>query len=288
MGPVLRQIRTDLGEPDLEAPEPLDTYMDPPFGSFPPTPTQKRIMRWFHSTPLGFSRFRRAAVNRFKAERPGPVDAQLFGLKVRFHPHDNATDAKGAVCGSCYNLDETRWIARALSGGGVFVDVGANMGFFSLFAAKMGAVVVAIEPLPNLFERLSVNLKLNGFKAHRINEAVGPTESVITIVPSRDLGGSSILGHGEGIEVPMRPLLNVIRDTKLDHIDALKIDVEGWEDRVLCPFFAAAPKALWPRAVVIEHSSKTKWTEDLLSQMTNIGYVRKRQNRANALYVLRS
>jgi hypothetical protein len=42
-------------------------------------------------------------------------------------------------------------------------------------------------------------------------------------------------------------------------VDALKIDVEGFEDRVLTGFFAEAPQALWPRAVVIEHLSRDEW-----------------------------
>ena len=84
----------------------------------------------------------------------------------------------------------------------------------------------------------------------------------------------------------MRPLLDMIIETRVDHIDALKIDVEGFEDQVLGPFFKAAPKALWPRAIVIEHTSKVQWADDLIGQMQSIGYARKAQNRANALYVL--
>ncbi|MDP1630422.1 MAG: FkbM family methyltransferase [Caulobacter sp.] len=265
----------------------VDLTLHPAHGTFPPTAAQRRILRWFHSTPLGFSRLRRPAINAFKAARAGPVDATLFGLKVRFHPHDNQTDSKSAVCGRCYNADETRWLSRILKPGAVFVDVGANMGFFSLFAASRGARVLAIEPLPTLFERMSLNMALNGFSAHRFNEAVGPTAGTVVLYPATDLGGTSILGAGAGIETPVRPLLDLVREAGVDHIDALKIDVEGWEDRVLCPFFETAPPALWPRAIVIEHSSGGQWVEDLLGRMTSLGYVRKVHNRANAMYVFR-
>lgn len=266
----------------------LDLTSHPAFGAYPPTPAQQSILRWFHSTPLGFTRFRRKAVDRFRAARAGPVDARLFDLAVRFHPQDNQTDAKGAVCGSCYNFHEMRWLAPHLTPGSVFVDVGANMGFFSLFAAKRGARVVAIEPLPTLFERMSVNMALNGFVAHRFNEAVGVEAGVVTIFPAGDLGGSSILGEGAGIDVPIRPLLDLLGEAGVEKIDALKIDVEGWEDRVLCSFFATAPRALWPTAIVIEHSSAAQWAKDLIGDLRARGYVRRARNRGNSLFRLPS
>ena len=43
----------------------LDLSSHPAFGAYPPTPLQKSILQWFHSTPLGFTRFRRKAVRPF-------------------------------------------------------------------------------------------------------------------------------------------------------------------------------------------------------------------------------
>ena len=97
------------------------------FGTHAPTAVQRAIIALFHGTVLGRCRLRRLAVARFKAERPGPVDARLFGLRVRFHPHDNQCDAKAAVCGPGYNRDELERVRRHLPPGGTFVDVGANM-----------------------------------------------------------------------------------------------------------------------------------------------------------------
>src|SRR5262249_39596834 len=158
---------------------------------------------------------------RFKTERPGPVDAHLFGLKVRFHPHDNQTDAKAAVCGSCLNSSEQRWLRKALVGAGTFVDIGANMGFFSLFAAKLGASVIAIEPHPEMFRRLTTNMRLNEFGGALFNEAVGAINTNARLISDDRELGSSRIGEPtrEGLPVRMRPLLDIIRDAGARRID---------------------------------------------------------------------
>jgi hypothetical protein len=66
-------------------------------------------------------------------------------------------------------------------------------------------------------------------------------------------------------------------------VDSLKIDVEGYEDRVLIGFFAHAPQALWPRAVVIEHLSRNEWLSDCLADMLARGYVAAGKTRSNTL-----
>ena len=61
-------------------------------------------------------------------------------------------------------------------------------------------------------------------------------------------------------------------------VDALKIDVEGYEDRVLTGFFKQAPQALWPRAVVIEHLSRNEWLRRLHCRHARARLRRDRQD----------
>jgi hypothetical protein len=59
----------------------------------------------------------------------------------------------------------TRWIERALQPGDGFIDVGANIGYFSLLASKLvgeRGAVVAIEPSPELFAALEAHVARNG------------------------------------------------------------------------------------------------------------------------------
>src|SRR6185437_6062098 len=65
------------------------------------------------------------------------------------------------------------YIKPLLNTRSTFVDVGANVGYFTLLASTLGARVVAYEPTPSVFRRLKENVALNGFdRADLVNAAV--------------------------------------------------------------------------------------------------------------------
>ena len=83
----------------------------------------------------------------------------------------------------------------------------------------------------------------------------------------------------------MRSIVQRWQQAGAANIDALKIDVEGFEDRVLTGFFKEAPQALWPRAVVIEHLSRDEWLADCIADMLARGYDAVGKTRSNTLLV---
>ncbi|GAN91195.1 hypothetical protein Gbfr_027_019 [Gluconobacter frateurii M-2] len=255
-----------------------------PFGTYPLTDVQKKIRKVFFNTPLGYSRLRRPFMERFKRDcASGPVDATLFGLKVRFYPQDNQTDAKSAVCGTYYNHRELKWLRRHLPKGGTFVDVGANMGFFSLYAVQRDARVIAIEPNPVLFERLTTNMRLNGMRADLLRVAVGDQEGSGQLVQvNGDFGGGQI-GAGHGAPVRIRPLLDILKACDVTAVHVLKIDIEGYEDRALLPFFREAPATLWPDHLIMEDTEHGRWAQDVFPVLRRCGYERRSRSRGNIL-----
>ncbi|MBS1069826.1 FkbM family methyltransferase [Gluconobacter cerinus] len=255
-----------------------------PFGSYPLTDVQKKIRKVFFNTPLGYSRLRRPFIERFKRDcSSGPVDATLFGLKVRFYPHDNQTDAKSAVCGACYNHRELKWLRRHLPKGGTFVDVGANMGFFSLYAAQRDARVIAIEPNPVLFGRLATNMRLNGMRADLLRVAVGDQEGSGQLVQVNGDFGGGRMGAGHGAPVQIRPLLDILQRCDVTAVHALKIDIEGYEDRALLPFFREAPATFWPDHLIMEDTEHGRWAQDVFPVLRRCGYERRARSRGNIL-----
>ncbi len=79
----------------------------------------------------------------------------------------------------------------------------------------------------------------------------------------------------------------MVEEAGLKTIEALKIDVEGYEDRVLPPFLAAAPRSLWPRRVVIEHAHADA-EHDCVSRMVAVGYEICGKTRSNSLLRLQT
>jgi FkbM family methyltransferase len=124
--------------------------------------------------------------------------------------------------------------------------------------------------------------------------AAGPSDGELMIETDGDnLGASRIVSGAPGgndksntIRVPSLRLQRILAEAAVDHVDALKIDVEGFEDRVLTGFFKDAPPSLWPRAVVIEHLSRNEWQDDCIADMRARGYTEAGKTRSNSLLVL--
>ena len=78
-------------------------------------------------------------------------------------------------------------------------------------------------------------------------------------------------------------LQRIVEDAGLAHVHALKIDIEGFEDRVMTTFFRQAPQSLWPRAIVIEHLSRDEWHDDCIADMRARGFAQMGKTRSNTL-----
>jgi FkbM family methyltransferase len=175
--------------------------------------------------------------------------------------------------------------------GGVFVDIGANVGTYAMaLARRVGASgkVIAIEPHPVTHARLAFNRNASGFaQVILIAAAAGAADGELMIETDGDnLGASHIVsgeGAGDALRVPSLRLLRVLEEAGVERVDALKIDVEGFEDRVLTGFFKDAPQELWPRAVVIEHLSRNEWQDDCIADMLARGYIESGKTRSNTL-----
>jgi FkbM family methyltransferase len=139
--------------------------------------------------------------------------------------------------------------------GGVFVDVGANVGTYALAIARhvgAGGKVIAIEPHPITCERFAFNRDASGLpQVKLVAAAAGACEGELTIATNgANLAASQIVSgepSKDTIRVPSQRLLRILSDAGAEQINALKIDVEGFEDRVLTGFFREAPQRLWPR-----------------------------------------
>jgi FkbM family methyltransferase len=271
---------------------PANDPVSPPFGAFAPTRAQAAIIALAQRSRLKRGAFRPMLSRLVNLMRAGPVDVPYQGASFRFYHQASATE-RGALFNPGYNLEELDFLRAHTPKGGVFVDVGANVGTYAMVLARHvggNGKVIAIEPHPITHARLAFNRAASGFaQVLLVAAAAGPADGELMIETDGDnLGASHIVSGeraGNAIAVPSLRLQRILGDAGVDHVDALKIDVEGFEDRVLTGFFEDAPPALWPRAVVIEHLSRDEWLKDCIADMRARGYAETGRTRSNTLLV---
>ncbi len=237
------------------------------FGTYRPNAAQRRLYRLMPALYRGgwtgkriFGRLR--WLDRKLASR-GIADVERFGLRWRLYRTGNVSDSRLLLRPDSFDPVETDLLLRRVRPGFAFVDVGANCGFYAIRIAAAGGRVIAVEPHPEMFRRLQFNAGLNPGHALRLLQcAVGDRPGEIGIAEdSRNLGRTRIDGTG-AIRTEMRPLLDIVRAEGLDRLGALKVDVEGFEDRVLAPFLKEAPDGLLPDVIVAEHTWSGNWAQD--------------------------
>ena len=125
------------------------------------------------------------------------------------------------------------WIDTFKVGEG-FLDIGANIGVYSMYAATRGCIVMAIEPHPQNYTSLCANVGLNAFiNVHPIWAAVGATPGIERFGYSNWMAGSSDGGigfHSNWTMTPIKTVDEICREFAVNHI---KIDVDGAEDLVV-------------------------------------------------------
>src|SRR5262245_23456010 len=180
--------------------------------------------------------------NRFR-----PVTVAGFPLSV------NATDfvfSRIYFAAEPYEPRLTRYVVEHLRPGGVFVDVGANCGYFSMLAAGLTGAsgrVSPFEPNPPVFRELAEHLSRNGLRERvRVFELAlsdRRTDNASLFVTAQHSGLSTLVsdsvvaaGHfGQPTAVQIKTVMfDAWREEQsVDRVDLMKIDVEGFEAQVL-------------------------------------------------------
>jgi FkbM family methyltransferase len=139
--------------------------------------------------------------------------------------------------------DLTYWIQDRLEPGDTFVDVGANIGYFTLLAAtRVGqhGRCVAIEASPSILELLNENLAINHMapRVRAVNLAASDRDGTLTVYggPRSNLGLTTMVPHHElqvETTISARSLRDILTEEEVASARLIKIDVEGLEGPVV-------------------------------------------------------
>jgi FkbM family methyltransferase len=144
-----------------------------------------------------------------------------------------------------YEADIVQLLRRLLKKGGVYVDVGANIGYLSAVAAGCvgtQGTILSIEPAPRYFDQLARLRDLNPeYRWQVVNAGIGSEPGAATLTLStKNIGWNSFV-QGQiprelvdsEVTVPVMRLDDCLKAAELKRADVVKIDVEGYEANVL-------------------------------------------------------
>jgi FkbM family methyltransferase len=200
-----------------------------------------------------------------------------------------------------FDVWERAAVDKFLPRGGVFIDVGANIGAYSLWAAKrVGPTgrVLAYEAEPMNFSVLQENIAINRLEriiqAHRIGVSDTTESLTLRLNDGGNSGGHSFISSAPSdrvtsITVECKSLAKLIDEANIQRVDFMKMDIEGFEQRVLSQFFSDVQvgSPLRPRVLLTEmyFASKKKPDRLLLSTIEQAGYKLRGYNGYNYLFV---
>ncbi len=201
---------------------------------------------------LGWQAWQRAA------RRPVTIGMPA-GIRLRCYPHSSSASA--VLYTKMPDWEEMQFLLHFLRPGDTFVDVGANIGVYTLLASSLpGVRVEAFEPSPPSCQRLTENVQLNrldGVTVHRM--AVGDSAGAVAMTRGLD-STNRLLPDGadrrDADIVPICRLDDALSATS--QVSLVKIDVEGFEPAVI-----RGARALFDRchpALIIERNEADQLT----------------------------
>ncbi|MBL4758858.1 MAG: FkbM family methyltransferase [Rhizobiales bacterium] len=273
---TFRPARPDEQNPDLCKTE--------PFGHYKPNLFQNLIIKLFYGTVFGRG-WMRQWLSNLVARLGKPIDVTREGGNFRLYLDNNLIDY-GLLLRKDYNGVELAFLREHLNSTSVAVDIGCNIGLYTLQLATTGAHVVSIDPNPMMIKQLRFNIDASSMDKVSVFEcAVGDTTGKADLhIRNDDLAIVSVK-ESEAGSVLVKTLENILQEAGVKQIDSLKIDVEGYEDKALAPFLMSCSEQMLPKRIVIEEQSEFDHPE-CQKAFRQRGYKFLKLNRNNTLYEL--
>jgi FkbM family methyltransferase len=172
--------------------------------------------------------------------------------------------------------DTIKWI-KGMAKGDVFIDIGANVGIYTIFAAVRGLKVYAFEPEAQNYALLTQNIFVNEQNAKAYCLALSDKQELSGLYLSTFNPGGSCHTFGESLDHHLKPrtegLIQGCVSMRLDDLginaDHIKIDVDGFEHKVI----RGGEKTIrTAQSVLIEINTKLPEHMNLVTMMQDWGF----------------
>ncbi|MEV6652979.1 FkbM family methyltransferase [Streptomyces sp. NPDC051219] len=215
-----------------------------------------------------------------------PTVARL-GERSLLVSYRGETNSPHAVYRNPPNWPEMGVWQRLLKPRDLFVDVGANIGAYTILAAECGADVIAVEPNARNADRIREHLRINNYRAEVVEKVLADAPGVFRMTSDLDSLNHLLLGEtDEGEKVEATTLDEVVESRD---VAGVKIDVEGAERLVL----EGATKALNEQRIRViqlewsEHRAQHMLGESrgsVADLLRGYGYLLHRPDRRGRMY----
>lgn len=270
------------GEKDGNSP---DLFQEP-WGAYSPSLLQRLLIAITKKTVLQRGALR-SKMTKLIMSLACPLDIRFRGCSYRIEGRNNLIET-GLLTRPSYNAEEIEFLQQAVSDGGVAVDIGSNVGLYSLPLARAAGPtgrVLAIDANPAMVRHLTFNAEASGLaNVNSVHMAVGGEEARVNLrIRKDDVAIVSVEESTTG-SIQMLPLLRILSNAGLERIHSLKIDIEGHEDVAMAPFLQQASDDLLPSRIVIERASTAGDYPGCLAEFERLAYRLVGQTRNNSMY----
>jgi len=206
-----------------------------------------------------------------------PKQLQFGEATVVLNPTDPVVS--GALHFGVYEKAETKFFYTACHDGMTFLDVGANIGYYTALAARIvgpNGNVIALEPDPESYQYLEQTIKANAVgNVQAFQIAASDSPATLPLFISKDNRGDNRLyapaEKRPQIEVKARPIDELLSENNINTVDFIKIDVQGYEPKVIAGLkktITGSPNItilmeFWPKGIAEAGGDAKKFLDDL-------------------------
>lgn len=259
------------------------------YGTHSPQGLHAGLVSLASHAPFNRGSLRVTLAHRLMGMLGGTADIPFRGGRFRIGRDMNPIEY-GMLLNPRYNAPELDFLLGGLQPGDVAVDLGSNIGMYAItMACLVGpeGKVIAVDASAEFMAKLKRNATMSGL-ANIVfeNVAVGDREGRVRLNSVAGNPGTATVSESESGGIRMRALLSILNDNGVTRLAAMKVDIDGFEEKALGPFFRDAPDALLPRRVVFETILLNDENAHFVSVMRARGYQETGLTRSNALFEL--